>query len=218
MRTPRYLAVTDAKHDRWLISYVDIVTILLILFVAVTAHALQRDPRLNPVLAKTMDEQKDSKPSQDLLDTAKKLRDKGVEVKVESRSLIISLPQTVLFASGQDEISDDAVPVISRIAEVISTIPNKVTLVGHADTTPIHGARFRDNWELSAARSLRLLEFLTTQFGVNEARLSVASQGSYNPRSPNDSPEGRAANRRVEIIIADATGDKPSPFQRAALD
>ncbi len=74
-------------------------------------------------------------------------------------------------------------------------------LVGHADTVPIHNRRFNSNWDLAAARSLRLLDLLTTQYEIEESRLSVESHGSYDPKSTNETPDGRATNRRVEIVI-----------------
>ena len=80
-------------------------------------------------------------------------------------------------------------------------IPNKVNLAGHADATPIHNRRFRNNWELAAARSLRLMEVLTERFGIDESRVSISSYGALEPKRPNDTPGGRATNRRVEILI-----------------
>lgn len=200
MRTPKYLSIDQPKQERWLISYVDIVTILLILFVAVAAHGIERAasrPAPQPVSAPAIQ----PKPvSATLLQAKARLEKLGVDFKMEQRGLVISLPQAVLFDSGQDAINRAALPMVSQIAEVLRDIPNKVSLIGHADPTPIH-KRFRNNWELSAARSLRLLEFLTGQFDIAEARLSVASQGSYSPKGPNDTETGRAANRRVEIVI-----------------
>jgi chemotaxis protein MotB len=92
---------------------------------------------------------------------------------------------------------------VSKIADVLRDIPNHVSLVGHADAVPIHNRRFRNNWELSAARGLALLDLLSNRYGIAESRLSVASDGSYRPKSPNDTPDGRASNRRVEIVILD---------------
>jgi chemotaxis protein MotB len=114
---------------------------------------------------------------------------------------VVSLPQAILFASGQDRLSPEAFPMVGQIAEAIRGIPNSVSLIGHADAVPIHNRRFRDNWTLSVARGLSLLEVLNKRFGVPQARLSVAGYGSYSPREPNDSAENRAANRRVEIVI-----------------
>ena len=73
---------------------------------------------------------------------------------------------------------------------------------------PIHNRRFNNNWELAAARSLELLDLLTTRYGLAESRFSVASYGSNDPRNPNDTPDGRAGNRRVEILILDETPDE----------
>jgi chemotaxis protein MotB len=75
--------------------------------------------------------------------------------------------------------------------------------VGHADAIPIHNQRFKSNWELSAARSLNLLALLASQYGIDETRLSIQSYGSYSPRNSNDTVDGRAENRRVEILILD---------------
>jgi chemotaxis protein MotB len=199
MRNPKYLSADTQKQDRWLISYVDIVTILLILFVALAAQGIQHAAsRPIPEPAKALPQA--SPVSATLLEAKAHLQRLGVDFKMEQRGLVISLPQAVLFDSGRDAINPDALPMVSKIAAVLRDIPNKISLVGHADPTPIH-KRFRNNWELSAARSLRLLEFLTGKFGISEARLSVASQGAYSPKGPNDTEIGRAANRRVEIVI-----------------
>ncbi len=197
MLTPKYFQAESTRHDRWLISYVDIVTILLILFVAVAAHGVPREQAAAP---KRAVEPVNAPVSQALLAAKEKLERRGIAVEVRERSLIVSLPQAVLYASGEDRISADAVPTISHIVEVLRDTPYKVTLIGHADATPVHG-RFRNNWELSTARSLRLLEMLTAQFGIPEERLSISSQGSNSPKSTNQTEDGRAANRRVEIVI-----------------
>ena len=140
-----------------------------------------------------------------LRDTKAVLESRGIHPRLEARGLVISLPQAVLYPSGEDRISPSALPLIGEIAGVLRNLPNKVTLVGHADPVPIHNGRFSNNWELSAARSLRLLELLTSRYGISEERLAVSSYGSYSPRSPNDTEEGRAENRRVEIVILNET-------------
>lgn len=201
MRRPNYLT-ENAKQERWLFSYVDIITILLILFVAVAAQGIQKaSARTVPPATARRTPPPAPPPSPLLIAAKQRLEKHGVEPKLEERGLVISLPQAVLFASAQDSVNRSALPMVSEIADVLRDIPNKVILVGHADATPIHNHRFRSNWELSAARSLRLLELLTTEYGIPEQRLSIASEGSYNPKSPNDTEDGRAANRRVEIVI-----------------
>jgi chemotaxis protein MotB len=211
-RKPRYLlSESGAVRDRWLLSYTDMVTILLILFVSVAAQGMKArilpppapSPAIAPRPAPPM-----APPRPTLVEAERKLKPEGLDVKLESRGLVISLLQSILFASGEDQVNHEAWPSLSRIADVIRENKNKIVLVGHADTTPIHNRRFRDNWQLSAARSLSLLALLTTQYGIPESRLSIESFGSNQPLGPNDTQAGRAANRRVEILILD---DPASP-------
>jgi chemotaxis protein MotB len=126
-----------------------------------------------------------------------------LEIHTDARGLIITLPQTVLFAPGDDRVAARALPVVGQIAVILRDVPNRVSLIGHSDSTPIHNRRFRNNWALSAARSLRLLELLTQNYGVPEERLAVESEGALKPATPNDTSVGRAHNRRVEIVIWD---------------
>jgi chemotaxis protein MotB len=174
-----------------MVSYMDVLTILLIFFVAAAAQT--RVPK--PVPEKTA--VVSAEPVQ------RKLELLGLDLKREARGLVISLPQTILFESGDDAIGKEARPLVEQIAEVLRGIPNKVTLVGHADAVPIHSRRFKNNWELAAARSLRLLELLAEEGGIGEERLSVASYSSFDPKDTNDTADGRASNRRVEIVILD---------------
>ena len=109
-----------------------------------------------------------------------------------------------MFLPGDDRVRPEALPDLRRIAEALRDIPNKVNLAGHADATPIHNRRFKNNWELAAARSLRLMEVLTRRYGIDPSRVSISSYGSLEPKSPNNTPDGRASNRRVEILIFQA--------------
>jgi chemotaxis protein MotB len=225
---PKYLkAEHGGQRERWLISYTDFVTILLILFAAIAAqglHSAQTQqhevPQPKPLQAATAipRSQAESKPTpqpetkpapeskpQDpvLVQALEKLQAHGLDSHLEKRGLVISLPQAILFPSGEDHVVPGALPIVSQIAEVIASIPNKVSLVGHADSVPIHNRRFQSNWELSAARSVKLLELLTTRYGISESRLSIQSYGSNDPKDSNDTEAGRAENRRVEILLLD---------------
>ena len=182
-----------------MVSYVDILTILLIFFVAAAAQTTMAHPEDKPV-GKTSE--KPSEPSR-LAEPLRKLQPLGLDLKLEPRGLVIRLPQAILFSSGDDRVNPDARKMIEEIGEVLREIPNKVSLVGHADSVPIHNRRFRNNWELAAARSLRLLEMLGGDGGIDQSRLSVVSDSSFDPKDTNATPDGRARNRRVEIIILD---------------
>jgi chemotaxis protein MotB len=226
---PRYFQTETAGRDRWMISYMDVLTILLIFFVAIAAHGIpdlqtpglprgsgaaaakkeilpKPEPKsdASPKIQEALASPADSPHSPALLAIKEKLeRQQGLDLRIEARGLVISMPQTVLFPSGEDQIGRDALPIVKNIADVLRDLPNRIILVGHADAVPIHNRRFRNNWELSAARGLRLLELLSGRYGIPESRLSVTSDGSYQPKSPNDTPDGRANNRRVEFIIQD---------------
>jgi chemotaxis protein MotB len=221
---PQYLrAEHGGQRERWLISYTDFVTILLILFAAIaaqglhsaqtqrqevappkpvqTATAIPKPPPEPQAVPKPAEESKPPDPV--LVQALDKLRSLGLDSHLEKRGLVISLPQAILFPSGEDRVVSAALPVVSQIAEVVASVPNKVLLVGHADSVPIHNKRFQSNWELSAARSVKLLELLTTRYGISESRLSVQSYGSNDPKDSNDTEAGRAENRRVEILLLD---------------
>lgn len=214
---PKYLQ-TETARDRWMVSYMDVLTILLIFFVAVAAQSLER-PKAKPAVAQRVAaasapspatpkapepaQPAVSKARQALLDAQKNLERDGLELRAEPRGLVISVPQAVLFASGADQVSRRAQPIVAHIAGVLRDIPNQVSLVGYADSVPIHNRHFKNNWDLSTARSLNLLALLSHRYGIAESRLSVASYGPYRPAGPNDTPAGRARNRRVEIVILD---------------
>jgi chemotaxis protein MotB len=209
-RKPKYhQSEGSGQRDRWLISYTDVVTILLILFVSVAAQGqkarvaeLHRDPTAAPKPpAPAQAPATDARAS--LVELQRKLERPGLDLRLEPRGLVISIPQSVLFSSGDDQVNAHALPALSKIADAILETNNKVALVGHADTVPIHNRRFSNNWQLSAARSLSLLGLLTDEYGIPESRLSIQSYGSTAPLSPNDTEAGRAANRRVEILIMD---------------
>lgn len=189
---PKYLdSENGVVRDRWLISYTDVVTILLILFVSIAAESVKARVPLPPKI--------DPRPT--LLEAERKLKRPDLNLHQDARGLVISLPQSILFASGTDEVRSQALPALSQIASVLLESNNRVVLVGHADATPIHTKRFSSNWQLSAARSLSLLALLTNKYGIPETRLSIQGYGSNNPLSSNDTEAGRAANRRVEILI-----------------
>lgn len=211
---PNYLAAeTGSQRDRWTVSYMDVLTILLIFFVAAAAKTVEV-PR--PVAVKARELPRIAIPtpppavpapapvhSSSLLNAQKLLEKNGLDARLEQRGLVISLPQAVLYASGEDRVTRAALPTVEQIAGVLRELPNRVILIGHADSVPIHNRRFKNNWELSAARGLRLLETLSGRYGIEESRLSVSSDGVNRPTSSNETPDGRANNRRVEIVVAD---------------
>jgi chemotaxis protein MotB len=197
-----------------MISYVDVLTILLVFFLVGAARSLNVPPAQAVIPPQPyMAPAKGHPRRTNLILAQERLRERGVEPKLEPRGLVISLLQVVLFPSGQDTVSPQALPTIAQIADVLRDIPNNVLLIGHADTIPVHNRRFRNNWDLSMARSQKILELLSNRYGIPESRLSIASYGPYRPAAPNDTVDGRASNRRVEIVILDEPASENSQAQ-----
>ncbi len=201
---PKYFQQDTSHRDRWMVSYLDAITILLIFFVAAAAKTLQPPAKSEtspPPPVVVVEARKPAPEPPDPLE--KQLTDAGLDVHREPRGLVIRLPQAIFFSSGDDRIGSAALPTVEKIATILRDTPNHILLTGHADSVPIHNRRFKNNWELSAARGMRLLELLKDQYGIEEGRMSVSSDGSNNPANSNETPEGRADNRRVEIVIFD---------------
>ena len=137
-----------------------------------------------------------------------------LQISMASRGLTISFTQTALFPSGEDEIAKDFYPGIQKIANAIKQVPNPVRLEGHTDSVPIHNSRFKSNWDLSAARSIALLE-LFVSYGLPAERLSIAGYADTAPVDNNDTEEGRQRNRRVDMVILNETGVKGEPERMA---
>ncbi|HVN04270.1 MAG TPA: flagellar motor protein MotB [Bryobacteraceae bacterium] len=134
-----------------------------------------------------------------------------LRIRMQKRGLVISLSEAAFFTSGGHTVSAQAYPSIEKIARALRVLPNLVRLEGHTDAVPIHNARFQNNWELSAARSIAVLELLVSQFGVPSVRLAVAGYAETAPVESNDTPEGRAHNRRVDVVILNENGAAPEP-------
>jgi len=141
------------------------------------------------------------------------LKSGKIGLRLEGRGLVISLREAAFFASGDDTVALASVPILAKIAAEIQGFGNPVRLEGHTDSVPIHNSRFRSNWELSAARSIAMLELLQEKFGIAPERLAVAGYAENAPADTNETEEGRAHNRRVDLVIlsAEALKSEPAP-------
>jgi chemotaxis protein MotB len=129
---------------------------------------------------------------------------KMVTVKRNGLWLEVEINTDILFPSGSGGFSDQALPVLDKLADVLKPFPNPIRVEGHTDDRPIRTAAFPSNWELSAARAASVVhEF--TKVGIDPLRLEIVGFGEYRPREPNDSAGGRNANRRVAILILEQT-------------
>jgi chemotaxis protein MotB len=147
--------------------------------------------------------------SQELLPKLQYLNDKlsaeikagKMEIKLEERGLVISLQQAAFFPSGDDSIDPKTFDAIDKIANLFRDIPNPIRLEGHTDSQPIHTARFHNNYELSAARGIAMLDLLNSRFRIPHERMAVVGYADTVPKDSNETDVGRARNRRVDIVI-----------------
>jgi chemotaxis protein MotB len=114
----------------------------------------------------------------------------------------ISLVSDLFFATASAALGAEAMPVLRDVSDFLGQIPNSVVVEGHTDNIPPDIAKWSSNWDLSSARALAVLETLE-DYGVPSERLSGAAYGDTRPVQTNDTPEGRAYNRRVDIVVVE---------------
>jgi chemotaxis protein MotB len=210
------------SHERWLVSYADFITLLFALFVVLFsasnadkekvrqfAQAVENAIEHSGVgrVPRTPQQGTSREPALDATYTAleaslqPEVQSNQVRLGLDARGLVITLNQTAFFQSGSAEFDPSMYPTLGKIAAAIVQVDNPIRLEGHTDSRPIHNDRFQNNWELSSARSIAVLELLVTRFGIAAGRMAVAGYADTAPVSSNDTDEGRARNRRVDIVV-----------------
>lgn len=145
----------------------------------------------------------------------------SVALHREIEGLVISLREFGFFDSGSATLKPSALPALDRIASILAVRTCRLRIEGHTDNVPIHTAQIASNWELSTARSTELVRLLIQRYRFPPERLSAAGYAEYHPIASNETLQGRAQNRRVDLVIlsehvvrsstiADASS-KPSP-------
>lgn len=125
----------------------------------------------------------------------------SVEIKEDSRGVIIQLRDNILFESGKADIKDDSKPILEKINSLIAAFPNNIIVEGHTDNVPINNERYATNWELSTARATAVLRYFVETKGQAPTKFTAAGYGEYKPVAPNDSDANKSMNRRVNILI-----------------
>jgi two-component system, OmpR family, copper resistance phosphate regulon response regulator CusR len=119
----------------------------------------------------------------------------------ESEGLVISLREFGFFDSGSAALRPSALPALDRIASILALRTCRLRIEGHTDNVPIHTSQMASNWELSTSRATELVRLLIVRYRFSPERLSAAGYAEYHPIASNDTPQGRAQNRRVDIVI-----------------
>lgn len=235
----------DERHDRWLVSYADFITLLFAFFVVMysisfinegkyrvlsDSISLAFDPRKenldirinqpdrlpDPVplaIRRSLSGYSQKTPARD--EDTKELHSIASQVKQDLTDLIdqdlviikqkdlwleVEIKSSILFSSGSATPATSADPVLRKIAGILEAYDNQVQVEGFTDNVPITNNVYPSNWELSAARAASVVH-LFTQSGVEPARLSAVGYGEFKPIASNATEQGRAQNRRVNIII-----------------
>ncbi len=125
----------------------------------------------------------------------------SVAIQTEGMKVIVHILENASFESGYADVRPDFIPVLTKIAGLIDNNSGEVTISGHTDNVPIRNARFRSNWELSTSRAVSVAHELLRVSDLDPVNIMVTGHADTRPRSPNDSDENRARNRRVDISI-----------------
>jgi chemotaxis protein MotB len=151
----------------------------------------------------------------DLMDGIQRLKSENPEmaavfdllaVSEDHRGVVISLESDHLFASGEANIPPQKSPILEGIKQTLRYAANDILIMGHTDSRPVAGSRFRSNWELSFRRALSVYAVLTAPPGLDPTHLAVGGYGDRRPLFGNNTPENRARNRRVEFILRKPNG------------
>lgn len=134
-----------------------------------------------------------------------------VTLEITRRGLIVSLKEAGFFNSGQATIKPEAYELINTIAEVMTQYNNPLRVEGHTDNVPINTAQFPSNWELSTARATNGLKYLLKSFDVDANKISATGYAEFRPIADNATPEGRAKNRRVDLVMLSGEAEHGEP-------
>jgi len=135
------------------------------------------------------------------------LDDTDVEIKVDKTVVMINLSDKMLYKSGSATLTPKAEEVLGKIAKIIETKPDlEVMVEGYTDNAPIKTNCLQDNWDLSVKRATSVVRVLQEKHNVDPNKLIAAGRGQYNALSSNETPEGKATNRRTRIIIMPKLG------------
>ncbi len=234
----RRLSIAEEQHastERYIITYADLITLLLGLFVILyaasqvdvgkyreVAQALVR--YFNPGTAPLPVEQRgqnilpgeDGIPQPILPHSAYSSVDQWVQaterllrwyshqglltIERTAEGAVVRVAEALLFESGKADLRPQALPVLDTLTGLLRNAPYLISVDGHTDSIPIRTLRYESNWHLSTARALAVAYYLI-QHGVPEQRIIVRGFGPQRPIAPNSTPEGRARNRRVELVL-----------------
>jgi chemotaxis protein MotB len=214
------------NSERWLLTYADLITLLLGLFVILYAMSKIDAGKYQelvaalggvfgsgstaviqggqgviqlPVPTGQSERQRIARDLSSALGLDK--RKLPVSIAQNERGITVHMMEELLFASGSAELKQASLTTLDTLATVLRRLPNDIRVEGHTDNVPISTAEFPSNWHLSVARAVHTAYYLISRNGLPPSQVSVAGYSEYRPIAPNSSPENRSLNRRVDIVI-----------------
>lgn len=208
-------AGTGDDTQLWMVPYADLMSMLVILFMAMFGYAYSTksaevertlarmqlslaEPDKAP--ARVKERLQEAELALTLQDQLGKLGLSDMGLNVTSKRIRLTLPAPALFAEGSERLDPNILPALDAVAAFLASTRHPVVVEGHTDNVPIAGGRYRTNWELSAARAYSVVERLIAR-GLPPSRFSLRGFAEHRPVAPNDTVEGRALNRRIEITL-----------------
>lgn len=215
----------------WMTTYADMVTLLLAFFVLLYSYSvidIQKfqqiissiqvtflgergimETAVDPSRGEMVELAVDHK-FQDILVTyqaiKEHLQEEGlqeiIKIRIEERGIVLEIQDRILFDSGRAEIKPEAESLLVKVGGIVKSVPNEIIVEGHTDNVPINTAQYPSNWELSVMRAVRVVRFLSETQDIPSKRFLATGYGEYHPVATNTTVEGRAKNRRVNIVIA----------------
>lgn len=238
----------EGNNERWLITYSDLITLLLVFFIILYAFSKVDNKKyenlasgFNSVFGSgtgiltggnsinivggtaSQNSSGEEKSEEDMLSDLKQQVDgyltsnslnESVSTDIDDRGLVISMSNSILFDSGTATIKSDNNLNLKTMGKLLNSMPNYIRIEGHTDNLPINNTKFKSNWELSVIRATNVAEILIDETGISPERISVLGYGEFRPIGDNSTAEGRAKNRRVDIIIMDTKFDKIEENQK----
>jgi len=214
------------NEERWLLTYADLITLLLGLFVILYAMSkidAGKYAELVSAMGGVFGKEKQGmlqgqmgmmqsvvpQVQNERLQVEKQIREalangfkkQLVSVSENERGITIHIMEELLFSSGSAEFKASSLVVLDSVASVLKKLPNDIRIEGHTDNVPISSAQFPSNWHLSVARAVNAGYYLIQKHGLDPEKVSVVGYSEYRPLVPNSSEENRARNRRVDIVI-----------------
>jgi chemotaxis protein MotB len=227
----------QSHSQRWVLPYSDLVTLLLGLFVAMTVLGAKPDQanltnhnkttaqkqqtaqtvenKLPEITENTTAINQTVKTIQQKLDTAKL----PAQVLYQpNKGIVIRLGESVLFNPGSAQLQPQAIEPLGQLATLLQETKGNIRVEGHTDTTPIHSAQFPSNWELSTARAIAVLRYISEQSNINPQQLSAAGYGAYQPIANNTTETGKLQNRRVDIVVFQTQNNTTATKKQAIIN